>query len=239
LQSKAPWLHLAPNQQLLLTELPEQEQQTTAIATLKDTRPIYDEVAQIFNRVARERSSSYFGHIVKPGTRIVIQPALLRNRRGYSVDFYDRTTVDEVLCGRNKKYFRDMFLSEKALKEILENGTFSEFKDPKRNKQALINFMKLLGSDVTDLTPCRELTKAEQYELHQRWVWSEGEFMPSPNVKGPQEAERQMKNKPDPVGRTEFEETSFDINTYLLEGCAHFYFIYQLTANEEVEHIVD
>jgi hypothetical protein len=242
LKNKTPWLHSIANSRLSLSEnnIPSKNPQNPITAlTIKDIPEFYREVAEIFNKVANERGHSYFGCKVKEGTKIVIQPALLRNKQGYSVDFYENTSVEEMLCGLNRDTrFTDYFISQKALKEILEKGTFTEFQDMDK-LQSLINFIEMLDSDMTELIPHRELREAEQFEFHQRWIWAGGWFMPGPHVNGPSEIEGQMKRRKDPVGRTEFEETAYHINSSLLKSLNLFDEIYKLTSDGEIEFIVD
>jgi len=163
----------------------------------------------------KEESEGYFGTKVIPGSRIIVQQAFKRGRKGFTVDFLfpDGDYFDRLISEGDpvERCSMDHYMGLDAWREAYTKGTFSTIKD--RQRIADLGFSLSFGMD--ELIPLREPTKAERYEIHQRWAWAGGSYSPGENTKGPQEIERQMNNKPDPVGRSEFEETAYQINSDL------------------------
>lgn len=180
-------------------------------------------------------------HFINEDSTLKIMPSYSRGKAGLTLDFYKSgQQVDRDISGMSylddleemmpqaKARFRRQFIDFDAWKEAYTNGTFSTIEDD----QQIANMIAHLDSGVDALVPTREPTPAERYEVHQRWVWGGGAYMPGQHVKGPGEVERMMNNKPDPVGRSEFEETAYKINSYLTISLGLFHKLKELVEDK-------
>jgi len=170
--------------------------------------------SSLINRINEKVNDGWHRYsLVEKDSVIKIQPALIRGKLGVTVDFYRNPDgFDRAISGEDEEGIgREMLVGLEAWREAYAHGTFSKLE----SEQALSNLGFALGFGIDEIVPLREPTPAERYEIHQRWVWAGGRYMPGENIKGPREVERQMKNRPDPVGRSEFEETAYKINSTL------------------------
>mgnify|MGYP001579136356 FL=1 len=122
--------------------------------------------------------------------------------------------LDCEISGENKQR-SNYFLGLSAWHEAYTCGTFNTLHSS-YDTQMISNLAMRLRFNVDNLLPMRELTAAERYEVHQRWAHHGGVFRPGINLKGPQEVERQMRNRPDPLGQSEFEDIACRINSHLI-----------------------
>ncbi|MBU3913247.1 MAG: hypothetical protein KKE50_04085 [Nanoarchaeota archaeon] len=181
---------------------------------------LYNGIVKIMQENHRESPHACYNTLVIPGSRIVVQPAYRRGRVGVTIDFLypDGDYFDRMILGvedGDAERFPDFYLGLDALREAYTHGTFSTLLG-KGNMQPLSNICMALGMGVDEFIPVREPIESERYELHQRWVISTGGFYHAgPHIKGPQEVARKKRNRPDPAGRSEFEDDAYRINSGL------------------------
>jgi len=80
--------------------------------------------------------------------------------------------------------------------------------------QQISNLGFSLEFGIDQLVPIREPTEAERYEVHQRWVWQGGFGVPGASC-DQNMILKKMKNRPDPIGRSEMESDAYKINSGL------------------------
>ncbi|HLC53773.1 MAG TPA: hypothetical protein VJK03_04470 [Candidatus Nanoarchaeia archaeon] len=173
------------------------------------------EIRQAINKKCSEGWSRYSP--IDENSEIVIQPAVLRGKGGFTIDFFpDADAFDRRISGEDQSSeFKELNLGLQAWREAYMQGTFSTLSTRTSEIQKISNLMMNLEAGVDKLVPTRDLRPAERYEIHQRWEHGGGTFRPGVNLKGPGEVERQIKNRPDPLGRSEFENTAYNINSDL------------------------
>jgi hypothetical protein len=130
-------------------------------------------------------------------------------------DYFDRVISQGREEEENEAFLKKYYIGLEAWKEAYTKGTFSTFENSFNCMQKLSNITMHVGCCVDELVQVREMRPAERYEIHERWSLGGGAYMPGEHIKGPQEIQRQMKNKPDPIKRSEFEETAYKINSSL------------------------
>ncbi|MEI7719324.1 MAG: hypothetical protein WCI72_05630, partial [archaeon] len=161
---------------------------TTELVPQNNQNALYDGIMGRMKANFENNPSAYWNSPIIPGSRIVVQPAAQRGRVGVTIDFLypDGEYFDKNLseCPEGHSWLKDQFVGLEAWKEAYTNGTFNTLQDSPDRTQKIANIMASLHGGVNEFTPTREPTPAERYELHQRWVWSGGRFMPGPNIKG-------------------------------------------------------
>jgi len=222
----------------LLEALGGYKDQVTALTDGKPNSLVVKEsegpnYAQLVERLQEAQGDSRYGLKIHPGSRVVIQPAFIRGRKGITIDFFD-----------DGEYFdrgvaEHLGISIGALKQAYTEGVFDLLEEEtggidKFGKQEISNICMVYDCGVDQLVPTRDPTEAEKYEIHQRWLMQGGMFVPGQHVKGPQEIERQMQNRPDPNGPSEFEETAYNINSYLSMVLSLFDHLPQLVRGNEL-----
>jgi len=154
-----------------------------------------------------ERNGSE-GKKVLPESRIVVQEAVLRGRKGFTLDvFYPEDHVDKLIAGETeemKHYSVDWNIGLENWMKAYQHGDLSGIKD--------IQSLSNLGINVDELVPTRTPTPAERYEIHQRWAHQGGEFIPG--VRTAPTPEDYYKSE-STVRRSQFEEDAFAINSSL------------------------
>ncbi len=181
---------------------------------------LYDGIVTRMQESYRESPHTYYNTSVIPSSRIIVQPAYRRGRVGVTIDFLfpDGDFFDRVIVGvegGEAERFPEFYLRLDAWREAYTQGTFSTLSG-NGDMQRLSNICMALRMGVDEFIPVREPTESERYELHQRWVISTGGFYHAgPHIKGPQEVERKKRNRPDPTGRSEFEDDAYKINSGL------------------------
>lgn len=193
------------------SNLPQQESPSSSL---------YNLIVQEMKAMRDARSYAYYVTSVIPGSRIVMQPASKRGKKGVTIDFlypggdYFDKMISE--CPPKHQWLKDEFMGLDAWKEAYTSGTFSTLIG-NEGMQQLSNICASLEMGVNEFIPLREFKESERYEFHQRWVFNTGGYYHAgPHIKGPQEVERKKRNRPDPVSRSEFEEDAYRINSGLL-----------------------
>lgn len=186
--------------------------------TQQQSRSLYEGIVANMDEAHKKNPTAYYNSRIIPNSRIIIQPAFKRGRMGFTVDFLypDGDYFDRMIseCPEKHKFLEKQYVGLDAWKEAYTQGTFSTLSG-RENIQKISNMIAAVHGGVNEFIPTREPTPAERYEIHQRWAWVGGAYIPGPHLKGPGEIERQMNNKPDPIGKSEFEETAYQINSGL------------------------
>ena len=181
--------------------------------------------------------SSYL--IYKPGEELREHIKRFFTGKKRALEKTSSSRIKRLFGGEVEKKFVNSYVQPDVFKEIIEQGTFSLFKSKDMGVQPLINLLQDLKANTEELTPCRNLTPAEKFELHQRWVWSGGWSAHGPHINGPEEVERLRALRTDPLGRTKLEEIAYGINGYILERLVHDEFLHELTSSDDPMCVVN
>jgi hypothetical protein len=172
----------------------------------------------IYGRLEKSYKEYHDAPSLVPNSRIIIQPAIKRDRFGVTIDFLypDGDYFDKLISEtrEGEPFLEDYFMGLDAWREAYTNGTFSSLKGTDKSIQPLSNICFALDIGVEGLVPTREPKESERYEMHQRWVISTGGYYHGTYL-GSQEEIEKKQQRPDPVSRNGFEEDAYRINSGL------------------------
>ncbi len=172
----------------------------------------------IYGSLEKSYNGGYGSPFIIPDSRIIIHPAIKRERFGVTIDFlypegdyFDRK-ISELR--EEDPFLEDYFIGLDAWREAYTNGTFSSLKGIDKSMQPLSNICFALNIGVERLVPTRKPKESEGYEMHQRWVISTGGYYHGTYF-GSQEEMEKKQQRPDQVSRTGFEEDAYIMNSSL------------------------